>query len=561
MNFKRLKVSTQLALGFGAMTVLIALAGLLGIYNSSRAVDYLRTVTLRDVEDEVNITKIRSLMEVNRSQVLQALQHNPGTEYSKWHDHPTEIHYKVAAETTEALKRIWARYEADIHTPEEKRLAADWYNRSGGLGMDNVHKAMAAIEDDHWADAQATLIKGINPAYRNGDAALQALSEFFKKRTTLDSDAVNDALARNRDTMLGLLAVSLLIAGSVVFVLVRKFSRELGGEPSYARTIANRIAQGDLSQRIALQRNDRDSVLFAMSAMQSSLVDVATKVRLGSESVSAASTEIARGNRELSARTGSQACALEQTAASMEELASTVKKNADNARLANQMAQGAAGVAEQGGAVVSQVVDKMRGISEGARKISDIIGVIDSIAFQTNILALNAAVEAARAGEQGRGFAVVAAEVRTLAGRSAEAAKEIRGLILASVKRVDEGSALVDQAGTTMTEVVGSIKRVTDIMGEISVACSEQSTGVAQVGEAVVQIDQVTQQNVALVEEMAGAASSLSGQAQQLVQAVAIFQLDGMTPLTRVPSAPAARSSPRQPAMTVGALAEPMAVE
>jgi methyl-accepting chemotaxis protein len=259
--------------------------------------------------------------------------------------------------------------------------------------------------------------------------------------------------------------------------------------------------------------------------MQSSLSSVVTAVRRDSEGVAAASAEIAQGNNDMSARTESQASALEQTAASMEELSGTVRQNADSARTANQLALSASSVAIKGGEVVAQVVDTMKGINESSHKISDIIQVIDGIAFQTNILALNAAVEAARAGEQGRGFAVVASEVRSLAGRSADAAKEIKILINASVERVEQGTVLVDQAGITMNEVVTSIRRVTDIMGEISAASNEQALGVAQVGEAVKQMDEVTQQNAALVEEMAAAASSLKNQASDLVETVSVFRL------------------------------------
>jgi methyl-accepting chemotaxis protein len=259
--------------------------------------------------------------------------------------------------------------------------------------------------------------------------------------------------------------------------------------------------------------------------MRQRLINIVSSVRNNAESVATGSTEIAQGNHDLSARTESQASALEETAASMEELSATVKQNADSARQANQLAMSASMVAINGGEVVAQVVDTMKGINESSRKIADIISVIDGIAFQTNILALNAAVEAARAGEQGRGFAVVASEVRSLAGRSAEAAREIKNLINTSVERVEQGSILADKAGTTMTEVVNSIKRVTYIMGEISAASNEQALGVAQVGEAVTQMDHTTQQNAALVEEMAAAASSLKSQAQVLVKAVAVFRL------------------------------------
>ncbi|QHE78020.1 methyl-accepting chemotaxis protein [Hydrogenophaga sp. PBL-H3] len=328
-----------------------------------------------------------------------------------------------------------------------------------------------------------------------------------------------------RTLMMGLssLVLAALLLG-VGLVIARSILKQLGGEPSHASAITDCIAQGDLSVRIDLQPGDTHSLLHGLRVMRDNMAGIVSRVRQGSESVALASTEIAQGNHDLSARTEGQASALEQTSASMEELGSTVRQNADNARQANALAQSASSVAVQGGEVVGQVVDKMRAINESSKKIADIISVIDSIAFQTNILALNAAVEAARAGEQGRGFAVVAGEVRLLAGRSAEAAKEIKGLISDSVDRVDQGSALVDQARNTMNEVVQSIRRVTDIVGEISSASTEQSSAVAQVGEAVTQMDQSTQQNAAMVEQMASAASGLKSQADDLVQTVATFK-------------------------------------
>ena len=324
---------------------------------------------------------------------------------------------------------------------------------------------------------------------------------------------------------LGTLALATVLL--VLSVLItRSVMGQLGGEPGVAADITHRIAAGDLAVDITLKDNDTTSLLHAIRSMRNSFSTIVGQVRSGSEEVATASAEIAQGNHDLSARTEQQASALEETAASMEELGSTVKQNADSARQANQLAQSASSVAIKGGEVVGQVVETMKGINEASRKISDIISVIDGIAFQTNILALNAAVEAARAGEQGRGFAVVASEVRALAGRSAEAAKEIKTLIGNSVGRVEHGTTLVDQAGSTMNEVVNAIRRVTDIMGEISAASSEQSMGVAQVGEAVSHMDQTTQQNAALVEQMAAAASSLKSQAHELVQVVAVFTLD-----------------------------------
>lgn len=312
----------------------------------------------------------------------------------------------------------------------------------------------------------------------------------------------------------------------VIGYIVRHLLSQLGGEPHEAADLAQSVAKGDLSRAVVLRSGDEHSMMAQLKFMQASLAKVVGNVRRGAEGVAIASVQIAQGNSDLSARTEHQASALEQTAASMEELDSTVKQNAASARQANQLAMNASTVAMQGGEVVAQVVQTMKGINESSHKISEIISVIDGIAFQTNILALNAAVEAARAGEQGRGFAVVATEVRSLAGRSADAAKEIKALIGASVERVDQGTALVDKAGSTMQEVVTSIRRVTDIMGEISVASGEQSTGVSQVVEAITQMDQVTQQNAALVEEMAAAAESLNAQAQDLVHAVAIFKLE-----------------------------------
>jgi len=337
---------------------------------------------------------------------------------------------------------------------------------------------------------------------------------------TVDAEIGGRVVAFSIGTLV--LAAVLLVVGLVV---ARSLLRQLGGEPGYATDITRRIAAGDLGVAIALKPHDQTSLLHAIKSMRDAFTGIVGRVRQGSESVATASSEIAHGNMDLSQRTEEQASALEQTAASMEQLSATVRQNADNAKQANQLAQGASSVAIQGGEVVGQVVETMKGINDSSKKISDIIGVIDGIAFQTNILALNAAVEAARAGEQGRGFAVVASEVRSLAGRSADAAKEIKRLIHDSVERVERGTALVDSAGSTMTEVVSSIRRVTDIMGEITAASIEQSQGVAQVGDAVTQMDKATQQNAALVEESAAAAESLKVQAAQLVDVVAVFKL------------------------------------
>jgi len=330
--------------------------------------------------------------------------------------------------------------------------------------------------------------------------------------------------------------------------ITRSLTRQLGGEPAYAADMAGAIARGELSQVIATRAGDQHSLLFAMETMRGALVNIVGQVRSGTDTIATASSQIAAGNMDLSSRTEEQASSLEETASSMEELTSTVRQNADNARQANGLAKSASEVAVRGGSVVADVVDTMASINESSRKIVDIIGVIDGIAFQTNILALNAAVEAARAGEQGRGFAVVASEVRNLAQRSAAAAKEIKILIDDSVGKVDAGGKLVNQAGATMEEIVQSITRVTDIMAEIASASAEQSVGIEQVNTAIAQMDEVTQQNAALVEEAAAAAGSMQDQAASLAQVVGIFKLGNerapaasVTPLRR----PAARAVPR----------------
>ena len=356
----------------------------------------------------------------------------------------------------------------------------------------------------------------IDGLYEFNAAALKSVTDALERRV--------DGLRRAQWLLVGLLGLGL----SAAMLLAIAFVRSITGPVHEAVSVAQAVADGDLSVNVTVRgSNELGQLMQALSDMKTHLAGVVTQVRQGSEGVATASAEIASGNQDLSSRTESQASALEQTAASMEELSETVKHNADNASQANQLAMSASTVAIKGGEVVSQVVDTMKDINASSRQISDIIGVIDGIAFQTNILALNAAVEAARAGEQGRGFAVVASEVRSLAGRSAEAAKEIKSLIGASVERVAHGTALVDEAGATMTEVVSSIKRVTDIVAEISAASNEQSLGVSQVGEAVTQMDQVTQQNAALVEEMAAAAISLKSQAQELVETVAVFNVGG----------------------------------
>ncbi|MEJ7688534.1 MAG: methyl-accepting chemotaxis protein [Variovorax sp.] len=336
------------------------------------------------------------------------------------------------------------------------------------------------------------------------------------------SNEIDQANARSFNLRIVLTLLTVLIGAFFAFVISRSITRPL----AHAVKVAQTVAGGDLSARIEVQSRDETGQLMqALKNMNESLAKVVGEVRSGTDTIATASGQIAAGNHDLSSRTEEQASSLQQTAASMEELTSTVKQNADNARQANQLAVSASEVAVRGGSVVNQVVDTMGSINASSRKIVDIIGVIDGIAFQTNILALNAAVEAARAGEQGRGFAVVASEVRNLAQRSAAAAKEIKTLIGDSVDKVEEGSKQVAEAGKTMNEIVDSVRRVTDIMGEITAASQEQTSGIEQINHAITQMDQVTQQNAALVEEASAAAQSLQEQAGSLVQAVSVFTL------------------------------------
>ena len=388
------------------------------------------------------------------------------------------------------------------------------------------------------------------------DGVLDKLSLQKEARAKAAAEQASGVYQASRSFMIALVLGSMAAGLALGALITRGLTRQLGGEPAYAVRIAGAIAEGDLTVEIRTAGHDSTSLLFAMKTMRDKLVGIVSQVRSGTDTIKTASGEIAQGNLDLSSRTEEQASSLEETASSMEQLTSAVRQNADNARQANALAGAASDVAGKGGAVVGQVVRTMESINASSRKIVDIISVIDSIAFQTNILALNAAVEAARAGEEGRGFAVVASEVRNLAQRSASAAKEIKTLIGDSVEQVEIGSRLVYDAGKTMDEVVTSVRQVADIMQEITAASAEQSAGIEQVNQAVLQMDQVTQQNAALVEEAAAAAESLQDQAQTLTELVGVFRLhaqeqglavpasSNVTPLRR--PVPAARQGVRR---------------
>jgi methyl-accepting chemotaxis protein len=515
-TLSKIKVSMRLTLGFG-LVILIGIA--IAIFSAWEMRALASQLDLVANDGMVKVSQLSTLKDNYNATAIYArnivLIDDPDFQKSE-----RKKITDLRAVNVEILKNL---QKSIINSSAVELLKVISDNRDAyNAGIDMV---IEMGEIGQKTEAGAVLIGEVLPLQNLTFKALDDARALQDKRASSLAKQALEAAASESGLMLATALLMLVLGGAISWLITRDLSRSLGAEPSTLSEVAARVAGGDLSVSLPMRNGDTSSVIAAMARMQAALIGVVSSVRQGSESVATASAEIAQGNQDLSSRTESQASALEQTAASMEELSSTVKQNADNARQANQLARSASSVAIQGGEVVAQVVDTMKGINEASRKISDIISVIDGIAFQTNILALNAAVEAARAGEQGRGFAVVASEVRSLAGRSAEAAKEIKNLISASVERVEQGTALVDQAGTTMTEVVTSIKRVNDIMGEISAASTEQSKDVGQIGEAIQQMDQVTQQNAALVEEMAAAANSLKSQAQDLVGTVAVFKL------------------------------------
>ena len=519
MRISDMKISSRLAAAFGLVLLMTVASAGFSIYKmASIQADFEDTVLDKNAKIKLNndmANAVHVVSRVMRSMILvddKALKDGEKDKLEK-----SRASYDHAAQQLEKLPWSEAGKAAFAKIQAARDAARPLNNKVIELAM--------ADKDD---EARDLLLKEANPVTLKW---LEAIEENVDRQEKRNEENFVKSQADYQTAKTTLIAVSVLAIGLAVaaaWLVTRSITSQLGAEPGVAVKLAQDVAQGDLSTPIDLREGDHQSMMAQFMAMQKSLASVVNTVRQNADSVATASAQIAQGNTDLSQRTEEQASALQQTAASMEQLGSTVTSNADNAKQANQLAAGASQVAVQGGAVVQQVVETMKGINQSSKKIADIIGVIDGIAFQTNILALNAAVEAARAGEQGRGFAVVAGEVRNLAQRSADAAKEIKSLITASVEQVDKGSSLVDQAGETMKEVVQAIGRVSDIMGEISAASVQQSAGVQQVGEAVGQMDQTTQQNAALVEESAAAAESLRQQALQLVQAVSVFRISSM---------------------------------
>ncbi|NMM05782.1 methyl-accepting chemotaxis protein [Polaromonas sp.] len=569
--FYQLRVSVKLVLSFLLVAAVGAAVGGLGIFymgriSASTESLYSHEMRALKVIQEANIHLLyasRAQMSLLSASTLGERKYDAVGIKSAVTDLETrmaEVKF-LFDEDTEGNK-LYRQYEGLI--PPLKQRLTDFVALVSRQSLDSTQFDSRVAEDS------AQLLKDS-----------RALEEVLKHMVVRSDQRAKTSMEKAIGTYEAsrLLMVAMALGGIAVSIalgvgVARLLQRQLGGEPAYAARVLWSIAAGDLSVDVRTRPGDDASLLFALKNMQSKLATIVGKVRQGTDTIATASSQIAAGNMDLSSRTEQQASSLEETAASMEELTSTVKQNADNARQANQLAESASNVAVKGGRVVSQVVDTMSAINSSSKKIVDIIGVIDGIAFQTNILALNAAVEAARAGEQGRGFAVVAAEVRNLAQRSAAAAKEIKTLIGDSVDKVEEGSKQVLEAGKTMDEIVISVKRVTDIMAEISVASQEQTSGIEQINQAITQMDQVTQQNAALVEEAAATAASLQEQASGLSQVVSVFRLDSeqghrvvapphtgtLRPLIAPKQPPRAKQAiegpPRQKFSVVGELAE-----
>ena len=531
MKTSAITIGKRLGLGFGGVFVLMALL-------SAMAISRVATIdaTLKQI-NQVNNVKQRYAINFrggvhDRAIALRDVVLASSTNAAAA---PVELIKKLADNYAKSAVPLDALFTNSVAISDEERAALAGIKDSERKAMPLIAKVIELRAADSTLEASTLLAGQAGPAFVEWLASVNRLIDLEEKMNAIEAAKAGE-LAGSFNVWMALLCAIAIAAGSLAaWFISRGLLRQLGGQPDYAAAVAGSIAAGNLAVEIDTAGGDNSSLLFAMKGMRDSLVVIVSQVRAGTITITTASTEIAAGNRDLSSRTETQAGTLEETASSMEELTSTVRQNADNARQANQLAVSASEVAVRGGEVVAQVVDTMDSINASSRKIVDIIGVIDSIAFQTNILALNAAVEAARAGEQGRGFAVVASEVRNLAQRSAAAAHEIKALIGNSVERVDAGARLVNQAGSTMQEIVSSVKRVTDIMAEISHASQEQTAGIEQVNMAIGQMDAVTQQNSALVEQAMAASAALNDEALALAKVVGVFTLAD-TPATTATS-------------------------
>jgi methyl-accepting chemotaxis protein len=541
MKFANMKIGQRLGAGFGLVLILMVSLIVVGLVRLSSIDETSSKMIGKDWVKADMANTINATTQANARRTLE-LFITPDKAYTAAIHARLEANKETINEALEVLDKL-------IYRPEGKALLARIKEQRASY-VASFGKVSKLIAEDKQDEARKIMLVETLPALDALQETIKGLTALQKKIVEASGAEVKQNIDFARNLMLGLGLAAVLIGLGFAYWITRSITRPI----NLAVKIAQTVAAGDLTSRVDVQTKDETGQLLqALKDMNDSLQNIVGQVRMGTDTIATASSQIAAGNLDLSSRTEEQASALEETASSMEELTSTVKQNGDNARQANQLAASASDVAVKGGAVVSQVVDTMGSINESAKKIVDIIGVIDGIAFQTNILALNAAVEAARAGEQGRGFAVVASEVRNLAQRSAGAAKEIKSLIGDSVEKVEAGSKLVNQAGTTMDEIVASVKRVTDIMDEITAASREQEAGIGQINQAITEMDTVTQQNAALVEEAAAAAESLQDQAANLAEVVSVFKLDGMhttaaAPVTKQQRATPIRASIRPPA-------------
>ncbi len=511
------KISTRLSMLIGVLATLMLIVGGLGLYGQQASNTTLKSVYEDRTVPAAQLGEIRALQLASRLAAATA-QTDPT---------PNTIaaQTQLMEENLQRISTIWKAYMATYLTPEEVQLAKRFDAQRAQFVNEGLLPVASALRANDITEANNLTKEKLAKMAPDLSQTLDALIQLQINEARRGYEAEVRNYDRIQMMSIAAIAIAILFAAGFGWMMVRSITRQLGAEPGEAAAVAKAVASGDLARTITLKHGDTESLMAQLQVMQNSLAAVVGNVRTSAQGVSGASVEIAQGNADLAGRTEQQASALQETAASMEELSSTVRQTADNAAQGDALAKSAKEIATKGGEVVNRVVETMKGIDASSQRIADIIQVIDGIAFQTNILALNAAVEAARAGEQGRGFAVVATEVRSLAQRSASAAKEIKSLITGSVEQVEQGTLLVAQAGTTMAGILSSVQQVSEIMSEISAASAEQSVGVAQVSEAVSKMDQVTQQNAALVEESAAAAESLRSQAAQLVQAVALFKL------------------------------------